>query len=225
MDTRTFRITDSRELDTCIYPDNANYPLTEEQIHNGEPHNSNFSYAYTKRMLDVMSRSYRKQYGCNFVTVVANNLFGPNDQFDLENSHVLPAIIRKIFEAKYNNMEEVEFWGDGEALREFSYSKDFAKLLLLTLENYNGEYPLNVGNTEEYSIKNIVEMVCDIFDYKGKVNWNVSKPSGQFRKPSSNKKLLQLGWWKKEDYTPLLHALKETSEWLEKNYLRARGIR
>ena len=107
-------------LSTCVYPDKVSYPLTEEQIHNGEPHQSNFAYAYAKRMLDVHSRSYRKQHGCNFVTVVPNNLFGENDNFDLENSHVIPAIIRKVHEANMSN-KNVVLWGDGSPIRDLIY--------------------------------------------------------------------------------------------------------
>jgi len=123
-------------LSTCVYPNKVNYPLTEDQIHNGEPHQSNFAYAYAKRMLDVQSRSYRKQYGCNFITAVPNNLFGENDNFDLENSHVIPAIIRKIHEANVNN-KNVVLWGDGSPTREFTYSLDLANILLFILEKYD----------------------------------------------------------------------------------------
>ena len=115
-------------LSTCVYPDNVSYPLTEEQIHNGEPHPSNFAYAYAKRMLDVQSRSYRKQYGCSFITAIPNNLYGPHDNFHLEDSHVIPAMIRKIWEAKLKN-ENVILWGDGTPLREFTYSEDVGKIL------------------------------------------------------------------------------------------------
>jgi GDP-L-fucose synthase len=121
-------------LSTCIYPDNANYPLTEDQIHNGKPHKSNFGYAHAKRMLDVQSRAYRQQYGSNFITAVPNNLFGKHDNFDLNDSHVIPAIMRKMHEAKLNNTH-VELWGDGKPLREFTYAGDLAKILKLVYEN------------------------------------------------------------------------------------------
>ena len=116
-------------LSTCVYPDEVNYPLTEDQIHNGPPHPSNYAYAYAKRMLDIQSRAYRDQYGCNFITAIPNNLFGEHDNFDLENSHVLPAIIRKVYEAKLNGTN-VSLWGDGSSLREFTYSRDLAEILL-----------------------------------------------------------------------------------------------
>jgi GDP-L-fucose synthase len=212
-------------LSTCVYPDApyVTYPLTEEQLHMGPPHSSNFGYAYAKRMADVMSRAYRQQYGCNFITAIPNNLYGENDNFDLENSHVIPALIRKIWEAKINKKPEVEVWGDGSPLREFTYSEDIAKILLFLLENYNRPEPINIGNTEEYSIKEVIEIVCEILEYDGKIFWNLSKPDGQHRKPSSNKKLIELGWNEK-DYTPLKEGLKKTCNWFKINYPNVRGV-
>jgi GDP-L-fucose synthase len=213
-------------LSTCVYPDEpfVTYPLTEDQLHNGPPHSSNFGYAYAKRMLDVQSRAYRQQYGCNFITAIPNNLYGESDNFDLENSHVIPALIRKIYEAKLNNFSEVEVWGDGSCLREFTYSLDIAKILLFLLENYNEPDPINIGNTKEYSIKEVVKLLCKILEYDGKIFWNNDKPSGQFRKPSSNQKLLNFGW-KESDYTPLEEGLKKTCEWFKINYPNIRGIK
>lgn len=212
-------------LSTCVYPDApyVTYPLTEDQLHLGPPHESNFGYAYAKRMVDVMSRAYRQQYGSNFITAIPNNLYGENDNFDLENSHVIPAIIRKVWEAKINNSSSIECWGNGSPLREFTYSQDIARILLFLMDNYDEPEPINIGNTEEYSIKEAVEIICSILEYKGDVVWNADKPSGQHRKPSSNKKLLDLGW-KKEWYTPLEEGLKKTCEWFIINYPNVRGI-
>ena len=210
-------------LSTCVYPENVEYPLTEDQIHNGEPHSSNFGYAYAKRMLDVQSRAYKKQYGCKFITVVPNNLFGENDNFDLENSHVIPALNRKIYDAKSKDKSEISLWGTGEPLREFTYSGDIAKILLLMLERYNGAEPRNIGNTDEYSIKEIANKISNILEYNGKILWDRSMPSGQYRKPSDNKKLLSLGW-KKNDYTNFDEALKNTCKWYIINYPQVRGI-
>jgi GDP-L-fucose synthase len=209
-------------LSTCVYPDKVNYPLTEEQIHNGEPHQSNFAYAYAKRMLDVHSRSYRKQHGCNFVTVVPNNLFGENDNFDLENSHVIPAIIRKIHEANMNN-KNVFLWGDGTPIREFTYSLDLANILLFILEKYDGENPINVGGTKQYSIKEVADTIAEIMEFKNEIIWDSSYPSGQHKKPSDNSNLLNLGW-KNENYTNFYNALKNTCKWFIINYPNLRGI-
>jgi GDP-L-fucose synthase len=212
-------------LSTCVYPDSpyVSYPLTEEQLHLGPPHASNFGYAYAKRMVDVMSRAYRQQYGCNFITAIPNNLYGKNDNFDLDNGHVIPSLIRKVWEAKINNYPSIECWGDGTSLREFTYADDIAKILLFLLDNYDGEYPINIGNTEEHSIKEVVQMICEILDYDGNVIWRTDKPAGQFRKPSSNQKLLDLGW-EKENYTSLKIGLQETCQWVKDNYPNIRGV-
>jgi len=209
-------------LSTCVYPNNAIYPLTEEQIHNGRPHKSNYGYAYAKRMLDVQSRAYRQQYGCNFITAIPNNLFGPNDNYDLENSHVIPAIMRKMHEAKLSN-EDVVLWGDGSPLREFTYSKDLAEILLFLLEHYDEPEPINVGNTQEYSIKEVAEMIAEIVGFDGKIVWDTSKPMGQHRKPSDNSKLIELGW-RQENYTDLKKSLTETYKWVILKYPNLRGV-
>jgi GDP-L-fucose synthase len=209
-------------LSTCVYPDVVSYPLVEKDIHNGEPHQSNFAYAHVKRMADIQSRAYRRQYDCNFVTIVPNNLFGENDNFDLEDSHVLPAIIRKIYEAKKSN-SSVYLWGDGSPLREFTYSKDLSKIILFLLDKYNDETPINVGNTKEYSIKNVANMIAEILDYNGEIVWQTDMPKGQYRKPSDNSKLISLGW-KQEKYTDFYESLSNVCGWFEKNYPNIRGI-
>lgn len=213
-------------LSTCVYPDGpyVSYPLTEEQLHMGPPHDSNFGYAYAKRMLDVQTRAYRKQYGVKYVTVIPNNLFGENDNFHLEDSHVIPALMRKIWEAKLNNSPSVEIWGDGSPLREFTYSGDIARILLKVAQEYNEEAPLNIGNTEEHSIASVAKKLVEHLEYDGKLVFNVSKPSGQFRKPSSNKRLLEKTSWKAEDYTSFDIALKKTCDWFKIAYPNVRGI-
>ena len=209
-------------LSTCIYPDLVTYPLTEDQIHSGPPHNSNFAYAYAKRMLDIQSRAYRDQYGCNFITAVPNNLFGKNDNFDLQNSHVIPAIIRKVHEAKLEE-KDIILWGDGKSIREFTYSQDLAKILLFLLEKYDEPYPINIGNNVQISIKSLAEMIADIMDFEGEIIWDTSKPKGQYKKPSDNSKLLELGW-KKNKYTNLRKALTDTCKWFIINYPKVRGV-
>ena len=210
-------------LSTCIYPDKVTYPLTEDQIHNGPPHRSNYAYAYAKRMLDIQSQAYREQYGCNFVTAVPNNLFGENDNYDLNDSHVIPAMIHKMYLAKQNN-ESVVLWGDGSPLREFTYSFDLAKVLMFLLENYDGVEPLNVGNTGEHSIKEVAELVAQNIGFDGEIIWDTSKPKGQFRKPSDNSKLIELGW-NSDSYTSFDDAMKASCEWFLNNIRNARGVR
>jgi len=208
-------------LSTCIYPDNPIYPLTEDQIHNGPPHKSNFGYAYAKRMIDVQSRAYRQQHGCNFITAVPNNLFGENDNYHLSDSHVIPAMMHKMHLASRTN-SPVELWGDGTPLREFTYSRDLAKILLFLIENYNDETPVNVGNTFECSIEEVALKVKEFMHFKEDIVWGATNHQGQQRKPSSNQKLLDIGW-KKEDYTPFDKALKDSCQWFLKNYPNIRG--
>lgn len=214
-------------LSTCVYPDEKyiTYPLTEDQIHNGPPHNSNFGYAYAKRMLEVQSRSYNKQFNTNFVCTIPNNIFGKRDEFGLENSHVIPAIIRKVFEAKINKLNQVELWGSGTPLREFTYSADIANILIWILNNSNiNQDVINVGNCKvQYSIGEIAEKIKYFLDWDGEFFWNISKPEGQFKKPSSNLKLLELGW-KQEDYSDFDLSIKETCEWFKATYPKIRGF-
>lgn len=211
-------------LSTCVYPAEASFPLTEDQLHSGMPHDSNEGYAFVKRMLDVQSRMYRKQYGSNFVCVIPTNLFGDNDNYDLYDSHMVPAVIRKVYEAKVNNKSEVVFWGDGSPLREFLCANDFARILLKVLENYDEEYPLNVGNGKEVSVKEVVEKVCNLVGYCGTIIWDTMKSNGIQRKPSSNKKMLSQGWWRDEDFTDFDVALKETVDWFKQTYPHVRGV-
>ncbi len=210
-------------LSTCIYPDKVSYPITEEQLYLGFPHESNFGYAYSKRMLDVYSKALNRQYGCNYYTVVANNLFGKYDNFHYNDSHVIPAIIRKIYEAKINNEKEIMFWGDGSPKREFTYSIDFAKAILFTLQNYSGTDTINLGNTEEYTIKEVVYKIKELIGYEGDILWDSSYMNGQMKKNSSNKKFLSLGW-KTENYTNFDIALEQTINWFKVQYPNLRGV-
>jgi len=208
-------------LSTCVYPNDVTYPLTEDQIHNGEPHESNFGYAYAKRMLEVHSRALRRQYGCNFITAIPNNIYGPGDNFHLEYGHVIPAIIRKVWEAKHNDRPAV-LWATGRALREFTYSDDVVRSLIMLLESYDSAMPINVGKTTEYSIREIAGMVCRIFDYNfDLIEWDDSKPEGQYRKPSSNKEFLKR--YPDFEYTEFEIGLRKTCAWFEKAYPNVRG--
>ena len=210
-------------LSTCIYPDTTTYPLREKNIHDGPPHFSNYAYAYAKRMLDIQSKAYRDQFGCNFITVVPNNLFGEYDNFHLEDSHLIPAIIRKIYDAKERS-KDVVLWGNGKAMREFTYSKDLAQIVLLLLDTYGGRQPLNVGNTNEYTIQKVAHLIANIMKYEGNIIWDRSDLQGQLRKPSDNSQLLKLGW-NIEDYTPFKEALTNTCAWFTENYPNVRGIK
>ena len=205
-------------LSTCIYPNNPIYPLSEDQIHNGEPHFSNFGYAYAKRMLEVHSRAIRQQYGLKYITAVPNNIYGPNDNFDLENGHVVPAMIRKFHENKYPPL-----WGSGSPLREFTYSADIARALLLLIEKYDKQYPINIGNTQQVSIKRVSEIISSHFENVDKVIWDTTKPEGQFKKPSSNKNFIDM--FPDFCYTDLDTGLEKTINWFKNNYPNVRGIK
>ncbi len=211
-------------LSTCIYPDAAyvKYPLTEDQLHMGPPHHSNFGYAYAKRMLEVQSRAYRQQFGCNFISVIPNNLYGLNDNYDLNSGHVIPALIRKFHEAKIEERDEVIVWGTGRPIREFTFARDAARIILWLADNYDGDEPVNIGNPDWVSIENLAKMVGDEIGYKGRLRFDTSKPDGQYEKPSSNEKLRSLGW--KGNYTPLREGLRETIEWYNVHYPNVRGI-
>lgn len=209
-------------LSTCVYPDNPNYPLTEDQIHNGEPHESNFGYAYAKRMLEVQSRAIRKQYGLKYITAIPNNIYGENDNFDLENGHVLPAIIRKVYEAKLTGSSPV-FWGSGRPLREFTYSYDIATALINLAENYEDVSPVNIGKTGEISILSVVEKICNILEFEGKVTWDIEKPEGQYRKPSDNNLFLNI--YPNFKYTDIDEGLQKTCNWFLNHYPNIRGVK
>ena len=209
-------------LSTCVYPDRVKYPLTEDQIHNGPPHHSNFGYAYAKRMLDVHSRAIRSQYGLNYVTAVPNNLYGENDNFDLENGHVIPAIIRKVHEAASKNKVPT-FWGSGTALREFTYSKDIARALLWMVDGYDGEEPLNIGNPGNTSIKDLVGKIQKIMGTPVESVWDKNMPEGQYKKPSSNKNFVDVN--PSFIYTDLERGLEKTINWFLRSYPNVRGCK
>ena len=172
-------------LSTCVFPDKVKYPLTVDQIQLGEPHESNYPYAYAKRMADVQIRAYREQYGINYTSIIPSNIYGPNDNFSLEHGHVMPMLIHKLYLAK-KNKTDFTVWGSGKPLREFVYSKDIAKVAEWALFNYEGTDPLIVSGDEEISIKDLVGLLVDEFKFKGKVIFDKTKPDGQLRKPSDN---------------------------------------
>lgn len=212
-------------LSTCIYPDApyVKHPLTENQLHMGPPHLSNFGYAYAKRMLEVQSRAYRQQFGCNFISVIPNNLYGINDNYDLNSGHVIPALIRKFYEAVLAERDEVIVWGTGRPVREFTFARDAAKIILWLAENYDGEDPINIGNPDWVSIEHLARMIGEEIGYDGHVIFDASKPDGQYKKPSSNEKLMSIGW--KGDYTPLREGLRETIKSYVDRYPNVRGVR
>lgn len=207
-------------LSTCIYPDDVEYPIKEEYLHLGPPHESNYGYAYAKRMVEIQSKAYRQQYGSNFISVVPNNIFGENDNFHTKNSHVIPAIIRKTYEAKMKG-QPLKLWGDGSPMRQFTYSYDIAKILFLITKEYNSKEPINIGSSKEISIKNVAEIIAECLEYDGNILWQSEMPSGQKRKPSDLTKLKSLGW---DDFTDFKQAIKNTCDWFVENFPHVRGV-
>ena len=206
-------------LSTCVFPDNINYPLTEDKIHLGEPHFSNYPYAYAKRMADVQIRAYREQYGLNYTSVIPTNIYGPNDNFSLEHGHVMPMLIHKLYNAQKNNTDFI-VWGSGKPLREFIFSKDVARLSEWAIDNYNESEPIIFSPSEEISIIDLVDLLVKEFNFKGKVIFDNSKPDGQFRKPSDNSKLKS--YLPNFEFTPIEQGLKETINWFIENYEKTR---
>ena len=246
-------------MSTCVFSDDVEYPLTPCQIHMGEPHPSNYAYAYAKRMLEVRSRAYRDQYGSNFVTVIPCNIYGPNDNFNLDTSHVLPAIFRKIYLGKClqeNNWDaiirdinqrpldqiidlssniqvlaglekyginenSIEIWGSGKPLREFLWADDLADACLYLMEkiNFKDLYEnnkeirnthINIGSSEEISIKDLAMLIKNIIGYKGSFIFNTTKPDGTFKKTIDSSKINSFGWKNK---VSLREGIKRIYSW------------
>ncbi|KIJ46374.1 hypothetical protein M422DRAFT_165368, partial [Sphaerobolus stellatus SS14] len=208
-------------LSTCVFPDKVEYPLDENKIHIGEPHDSNFGYAYAKRMVDVQDRAYKEEFGDNFTSAIPTNVFGPHDNFQLEDAHVIPALIHKCYLAKQNKTPFVVA-GSGKPLRQFIYSYDLAKLFIWMLRSYDDVTPLilSVGEDEEVSIKQVADAIVKAVGFKGEYTFDTTRADGQFRKPASNGKLMGLvGDFK---FTPFEDALDNTVAWFVANYENAR---
>ncbi len=179
---------------SCIYPKNCPQPIKEEYLLAGKPEPTNKAYAIAKIAGVIECQSYNKQYGTNFISVMPTNLYGPNDNFDLKTSHVLPALIRKFHEAKINNKKEVEVWGTGAARREFLYVDDLADACVFLMNNYNESEIINIGVGEDISIKELAEIIKEITEFKGEIIWDKSKPDGTPRKLLDVSRLRALGW-------------------------------
>ena len=205
-------------MSSCVFPTDANYPLTTDQLHSGEPHPTNYAYAYAKRMLEVQSRAYRDQHGCNFVTVIPCNIYGPNDNFNLESSHVIPALIHKCYLAKQNNTD-FEVWGTGKAYREFIYSEDVGYITQWVLENYDDPDPVIISPDQEISIATIAQEISWRMGFEGNIIFNQER-DGILKKPSDNSKLKSL--LPNYAFVPIEVGLVKTIEWFIENYEKAR---
>ena len=179
---------------SCIYPKLAPQPLKESYLLTGPLEPTNEAYAVAKIAGIKMCDYYRKQYGCNFISAMPANLYGPNDSYDLQNSHVLPALLRKFHEAKMSNAPTVTVWGTGKPLREFLHVDDLAAACIYLMETYNDEGFINVGTGEDISINSLAKMISDIVGYTGKIAFDASMPDGTMRKLLDVTKLSALGW-------------------------------
>lgn len=192
---------------SCIYPKFASQPITEDQLLAGYLEPTNEPYAIAKIVGIKLCDAYRAQYGCNFISAMPTNLYGPNDNYDLSTSHVLPALIRKIHEAKLMNTENVEIWGTGTPMREFLYVDDLAEACLFLMRSFDESGHINVGSGEEISIKNLAILIREIVGWNGSFVFNESKPDGTPRKLMSSARIFNLGWQPK--YT-LKEGIKRT---------------
>jgi GDP-L-fucose synthase len=206
-------------LSVCVFPDSVDYPLTEDKIHLGEPHFSNNAYAYAKRMSDVQINAYREQYGINYTSVIPTNIYGPNDNFSLVHGHVIPMLIHKLYLAQRDHTDFV-VWGSGKAKREFIFSKDLAKMVEYVLTDYTEPTPIILSTSDEISIRDVVDVLVQIFNFKGNVIFDATKPEGQYRRPSDNSKILNC--MPNFTFTPFEDAMKESVEWFISNYESAR---
>ena len=200
---------------SCIYPKLCAQPIKEEYLLSGYLEESNEAYAIAKIAGLKMCQFFKRQYGDNFISCMPTNLYGPNDNYDLNNSHVMPALIRKFHEAKVNNEQVVEVWGSGKPLREFLYVEDMADACVFLMENYDGEEHLNVGTGKEISIRELAEIVKDVVGFDGKVKFNSEKPDGTMRKLLDVYKLRDIGWKYKVE---LEDGIRKSYEWFERNY-------
>jgi len=198
----------------CIYPKYAPVPVKEEYLLTGELEPTNKPYAISKISGIIQCQSYNRQYQDNFISVMPCNLYGVNDNFHPTNSHVLPALIRRFHEAKINNLKEVACWGDGGARREFLNAYDVADACVFLMENYNSPEIINIGYGEDYTIKEIVEIIKDVVDYKGDIIWDTTKPNGTPKRLLDSTKLFNLGWKPKVE---LRQGLQESYTWFREN--------
>ena len=195
---------------SCIYPKHAPQPIREEALLTGPLEPTNEAYAIAKIAGIMLARSYRQQYGCNFISAQPPNLYGPGDNFDLQNSHVVPALIRKAHAAKLANAPAMEVWGTGTPLREFLHVDDLADALVFLAKSYDGAEPINVGSGEEVSIRTLAEMILATVGFSGELRFDATKPDGTPRKLVDSSRLTALGW---RPSIPLKDGLRSAYAW------------
>jgi GDP-L-fucose synthase len=199
----------------CAYPKFTPVPFKEEDLWNGYPEETNAPYGLAKKMLLVQSQAYRQQYGFNSIFLLPVNLYGPGDNFDPKSSHVIPALIKKFYEAKVNNEPEVNVWGTGNATREFLYVEDCAEAIVLATEKFDKADPVNIGAGFEISIKELADLIREIIGFKGKIVWDISKPDGQPRRCLNTSRAdKEFGFKAKTDFKT---GLEKTIKWYMEN--------
>lgn len=205
----------------CAYPRDTPIPFREADLWNGYPEETNAPYGLAKKMMAVQSAAYRQQYGFGSIFLLPVNIYGPGDHFDLENSHVIPALIRKFVEAAATGRDEVVAWGDGSPTREFLYVDDAAEGIALAAERYDSSEPMNLGSAHEISIRALTELIAEIVGYRGRVTWDVSRPNGQpRRKLDTSRAELECGF---RATTPFREGLQRTIDWYRANREHANG--
>ncbi len=202
----------------CAYPKFTPVPFKEEELWNGYPDETNAPYGLAKKMLLVQSQAYRRQYGFNSIFLLPANLYGPRDNFDPRTSHVIPALIRKVFDAKKEGERRIVVWGTGKPTREFLYVDDAAEGIVLATEMYNKGEPVNLGVGFEISIKELAELICQLAGFGGKIEWDALKPDGQPRRMLDTRRASQEFGFKAN--TQLAEGLKQTIEWYQDKTLR-----
>lgn len=200
---------------SCIYPRNCPQPMKEEYLLTGELEPTNKAYSLAKIAGIIMCQSYNEQYGTNFISLMPANVYGPNDNFDSENAHVMAAVIKKFHQAKTSNKPQVVMWGTGGAMREFLHVDDLADACLFLMENYNDSAIINVGTGEDLTIRELAKKVKDVIGYKGEIVWDTAKPDGIPRKLVDTTKIHSLGW--KHSRT-LDDGVVSTYEWFKNNH-------
>ena len=199
---------------SCIYPRDCAQPIKEEYLLTGELEQTNSAYAVAKIAGIELIKSYRKEYGYKWISVMPTNMYGPNDNFDLENGHVLPVLIRKFIEAKRSGSGKVILWGSGSPLREFLHVDDLAKAVLLCMDKYDDSKQINVGSGQEVSIKDLADKISKAVGFNGEISWDSSKPDGTMRKVLDSSKIANLGW---KPLISLDQGIASTVEWYLQN--------
>ena len=209
-------------LSTCIFPDKTTYPINETMLHAGKPHSSNEGYSFAKRMVDVMNRIYSNEYGCDFTSVIPTNIYGPHDNFNVDEGHVIPGLIHKCHIAKQTG-GEFHVWGSGTPLRQFVYAPDLGRLMIWVMREYKEVEPiiLSVDEAAEVSIKDIAEMIAEAFELPpAQLVFDTEKSDGQFKKTADNTKLR--GYLPDFEFVPIKEGIAKSVAWFLENYETAR---